>query len=168
MQTGHEPILKEESRAEEDLTRVSFATPLARFDGRPLTFQEIRPLPGVSVEGRPAGWERRHGMKAEDVTAETLPKALQIMRLAAELTQVGLSRRTTRLDPPFKRVTPNQISDFERGFKRPSSVNLLSIVVGCSSDGETLDLALLQAALEKAVSEAQSFSTLGGVNDPLG
>ena len=150
MQTGHKLILKEESQAEEDLTRVSFATPLARFDGRPLTFQETRPLPGVSVGGWPDGWERRLGMKAKELTAETLPKALQIMRLAAELTQVGLSRRTTRLDPPFKRVTPNQISDFERGFKRPTSVNLLSIVVGCSPDGATLDLSQLQSALEKA------------------
>ena len=127
---------------------VSIATPLARFDGRPLTFHDAQHRPGVPVEGWkwPAGWERRLGMKAKELTAETLPKALRIMRLSAELTQAELSKRTARLGPPLKSLNSQQISAFERGAKRPTSVNLFSVLVGCSPDGATLDLGLLQVA----------------------
>lgn len=89
-------------------------------------------------------------MKAQDITPESLAKALRTMRLNAKLTQLALSERTRELATPLKSVFPSQISDFERGRKRPSTLNLLSLLVACSTDGATLEFSLLQNAFETA------------------
>jgi transcriptional regulator with XRE-family HTH domain len=89
-------------------------------------------------------------MRAEDVTPEAMAAAFRTMRLSAGLSQIDVCVRSAALKPPLKRLSSTQVSEFERGIKLPTLVNLMCLVVASSTDGETLDLSLLQDALEKA------------------
>lgn len=89
-------------------------------------------------------------MKAKDLTFESLSRAIRTMRTAAGLTQFEVHTRTATLNPPLKSVTPGQVSDFERGQNVSTIWKLLSFVVACSADGDTVDLMLLQRGLERA------------------
>ena len=87
-------------------------------------------------------------MKAENITPETFPKALRTLRLRAGLSQHGLALRTLNLKPPLRPLTLYLISAIECGARRPPFAAVLIILVGCSADGESLDLSLLQQAIE--------------------
>lgn len=89
-------------------------------------------------------------MRAEDLTPESLRIALRNLRLSTGLTQVELSERTSDFKAPFGPLLSHQISEIERGTRRFLAEHLLSILVGCSTDGATLDFRVLQETLEDA------------------
>ena len=91
-------------------------------------------------------------MRPESVSHDSLADAFRILRRTANLNLGQVTRRTHVLGDPFLPLTMAEIKGFEKGEAVPSIWQLLSLLIGCSHDGQTLcfkrfDLALRMAAL---------------------